>query len=1172
MIDSDLQSRIIQSLASGESLSSREIAAACDASRWAVVQLIHTELRPQLARDALFCWRLRDEDDALVNSIDGIEASSRTFFASFLERRGLVRPDERELYKYRCSGAEFETLHLAISDVVDFDPLGRSRPFFAPLFVLYAAEWWRRHQGTGAWAWEPVFESLELDIGNVMSIYPSVLAGLEAWKRPLLRSQHGRMFLVTLACEGGLPLQVMKSEGARLREFFRQVLEDYGLYLRSGVSAAELARRNELYLRRSLRQEIVFELGGQLVETIWALQSRVQGARDPVAELDNLEPDWRQQLPFEVDDGVAAAFLHNLMQTAHRIRQGATDEFRLNRSLVNAGAWMLQASLSFPPTVDETWMVAATGLVPSDLPQRGQFVLTSSSGRKRPALNVTQRYRGERVGYVLERLEGVDVEGALAAEGWSIQFESNRGSGARREIRGGSALSTETPWIFTEVDDGRWRFIGQGSVRTRFSECAVALPASFAPKKGERLGEVLGREVLRLDESIHLVDPDGERFRLLLAQKEEQAIVVQVDGNRFELGADDREVFVGLPILREVLADERLRTIAPASIQWRAIGTREWRSWGADCLGRVSVRVVHAEETRFLQTLEILPKDFSVRLKGDSATAGSLELETLVPFAVRPTESEEFNAEVVESGTVVTVRLRVESARRVPATVTLQLDFGEDRRVSLALPFPARGARYIGRGDRIIPFGGSVSVDELALCRLEVFATGGARRFTIDGVLGAADVSPSEMIAFPFDLPEPRNGRIVLELRRLAPDIQGLLSETDDGEAFVSLTVDGVGPNKLEVRRYDIDFEVELDRDIATLPPAGGPDTVSVEMIPLWEPGAPREPLSLNSSLGGWTLAMPSRAAGPWLLIGRTRDGVSIRPRLVSVEGDVSVRPPLAAAISLGQFQAKDAIKAELQALAERPLDEEWTTVLTILKLSAELPASSFHVTAVLCQDVAAAVLVLIHAGADRQLVWDTLARAGLDWTVVPFQTWYQMLSGFAATLSEQLAGTMPDVDELAAREVNAVLQFLEESPERSSMEATWLFLRTKLFDLAPGGIVGTHPDSVIHALQTERAQLVTRQVDARWPNGPRLVGRLEKTNDGFKAFLKKVGATDFRTPVIAAPLFAARTAALGGEHVGRRLRGELRRLRRFDSEWFDAAYRLALVKYLNHAYPAEAD
>lgn len=1172
MNDSDLGARVLRALEGGDAVTCREIADALDVSRRAVSLLLHTELRHAVVRDALFCWRLRDVDDGPAVFPEEVGGSPRSFVSTFLERRGLVTPDGRELYKYRCSETEFEAMHLAISDLIDSDPFGRSAALFAPIFVLYAAEWWRRHQGTGPWSWDPVFESLELKVGNIMSIYPAVIAGLKAWKRPILRSQHGRMFLVTLACEGGLPLQVLKTEGARLRGFFRQVLEDFALHSRSGVSASELARRNEQHLPRSLRQEIVFELGGQLVESIWALQSRVRGAKDPVAELDTLEPEWREQLPFEVDDGVASAFLNSLVQTAHRIRQGATDEFRFNRSLSYDGSWTLRASLSFPPTVDEAWMAAATGLATANLPQRGQFVLTSSSGHKRAAVNVTQRYRGEKVGYVLERLAGAEVDGALAADGWSLQFESNRGAGVRREIRGASTLSTETPWTFTEIDEGRWRFIGQGSVRTRSSDCLVLLPPSASNPGGLPAGELLGRSLRRVDTSLEFSDDEGERFRILLGQKEDQSVLVQVYGDRFDLGADDREVFVGLPVLREMLSDESLRAISPASIEWRPVGTKQWRRWAAECVGRVSVRVLQSGETRFLQTLDILPKGFSARLKGDSATTGTVELESDVPFIVRPEASDELSADVTESARGATVRLGAESARRVPAAVAIELDFGDSRRLSVALPFPARGARFVGRGDRVVPFGGSVSVDELSLCRLEVFATGGSRRFTIDGILNADDLAPTERVGFPFDLPESRNGRIVLDLRRLAPDVRALLSETDDGEAFVSLSVDAVGPNRLEVRRYEVDFEVAREADMATLPSGIAVGDVIAEMIPLWDPATPRDQLVFEPSMAGWRLSLGTRAAGPWLLLGRTRNTLSIRPRLIPVEGEVSSRPPLATAISLDEFASKDAIKAALHAMTERPLDEEWSTVLTIVKLSAELPASSFHVTAALCQDPAASVVVLIHAGADRQLVWDTLANAGLEWRVVPYHAWHDGLSSFRDELARQLAGTMADAEALASREIASVLQFLEESPERSPMEPTWMFLRTHLFELEPAGIVGSNPDAVVPSLQTARSQLVSRQVEARWPNGPRLLGRVDKnTNDAFKALVKKLGASDYRSAVITAPLFSARAAALG-EHVGRRLRGELRRLRSFDVEWFDTAYRLALVKYLNHAYPMEVD
>lgn len=1177
MDESDLAHRVVKTLEESPNVTAREIALLCEVSRRAVERLLHVDLRENLERDAMFRWKLA-EDSVIAASLKTplLQAAPQQFITQFLKLRGLDAPDARELYAYRCTEAEFEALHLAISDLVDFDPLGRSRRTFAPLFVLYAAEWWRRHQGVGAWAWEPVFDSLELSIGLIMAIYPAVIEGLEAWRRPLLRSPHGRMFLVTLACEGGLPLQVIKTEGARLREFFRHVLEDYGLYSRSGVPAVELARRNAGYLRRSLRQEIVFELGGQLIETIWQLQARVKGAKDVVAELDALEPTWREQLPFEVGDDVASAFLNSLVRTAHRIRQGATEEFRLTRSIVDANGWVLQSKLSFPPSVDEAWMINVTGLPSSDLPQRGQFILISTGGKKVAALNMTQRNRGGTVSFVLERLgDNVRIDGPAAGDGWAIQFESNRGVGVRREVRGGSPLSPETPWVFVEADEGRWRFIGQGSVRTRFSECVVLVPASLGIKEGERIGSLFDREMHRIDRSLEIVDPDGGRFRVLLAQSEERASVVQIDGDRFALAVDDREIFQGAPTLREVLADERLRSINPASIEWRPVGTKAWRPWGPECVGRVAVRVVHDEETRFLQTVEIVPKNFVVRLKGESPTSGFLEIETPEAFHVRYQPVDDVSADVTAGGISASVHLRAGSARRVPATVEIQLDFGAGRSLTLTLPFPARGARYVGRGERILPFESHVSLEALVFCRLEVFATSAPRRFTIDAVLNSDDLAPSDYLAFAFDLPEPRNGRISLELRRLVQEIQSLLAETDDGEAFVSLAVDGLGPNKLNVRRYDVDFELSDDGDRATLPEPVGAEGTNVELMALWDPLAPRETLSYDAESGAWHTAIASRTPGPWLLLATTNKGVAIRPRLLQAQGELPERRPLAAAISLPNLDAKTAIRATLKEMIDRPLDEEWSAVaLEIVKLSAELPASSFVVTASICSKPAAAVLVLIHAGTDRQVVWDTLSQAGFEWKLVPYPTWYETLDAFERALSEQLSGGAEATDDLAVKEVNAVLSFLEESPERAAMAPTWQFLRRDLFGVRAhaGSVVGLDPNAVIPALKSERTQLLTRQAaESRWPNGKLLFEQLKTANAGFASLLNGLGATGDHRPVIGAPLFAARCAAVN-EHVRRRLRGELRRLRRFDVEWFETAYRLALVMYLNKAYPAEID
>jgi hypothetical protein len=1170
MSDQDLETRITELLREVPGLSAREIASTLEISRRAVLDVLHRDMRSRVTHDAPFCWMLLEEPADPAPTPPLLDAPAAEFARRFLDIRGLDEPDQRPLYAYRCTEAEFEALHRALGEVVDFDPLGRSRRIFAPLFVLYASEWWRRYQEPGPWAWEPVFKSIDLPIDHIMSIYPSVIAGLKQWERPLLRSSHGRLFLVTLACEGGLPLQVVKSEGARIREFFRHVLEDYGQFARSGNAASEHARRNERYLRRSLRQEIVFELGGQLIEAIWRLQARVQDVKDPVAELDIIEPSWREQLPLEINDEIAAEFLNNLVQTAIDIRRGSTQDLRIVRRMVRGAGWTLQLDISFPPSADESWLADMAKIPAVALPQRGQFVLVGSSGRKVPILNVTQRHRAGNATYVLERLQSAVIEESSAADGWTIQFESLRGSGPRREVRGGAALSDDLPWVFIEADEGLWRFLGQGSVKTRYAECAVVLPLGVACPSGESIGEVLGREIVRVSEPMEITDADGDTFRILVSQSEEHSNVIEIDGNRFPMMADEREVFVGLPRIHELHPDGRVRPVSSSLVEWRPVGVREWRAWATDCVGRVTVKVSNRGETRFLQTIEIVPEGFAVRLRGESPTAGDLEIESPIQTGIACDSTEGLSAEIEGDGRDITVHFAAAATRAVPASVDVLIAFGEERKLTLTLPFPARGARYVGRGDRILPFASYVSSEELNLCRLEAFLTKNTGRLTMDGVLHADDIELSDQISFAFDLPESSNGRVMVELRHLVPDVRALLADSDDGEAGVALSVDTLGPNKVVVRRYDVDFELGEDQHFVSLEELD-PAAVEVELIPLWEPEA-REVIIFDPAVGGWSPNIGSRAAGPWLLTGHTNNGVSIRPRLLTAPGEVADRSPLRTAISMAGSDSRDAIKAVLDQMVDSPLDEEWTTVVDFVKMSAEFPASSFHVTASVCANPAAAVLALIHAAAaDQQLVWDTLTQAGFNWGVVPYQVWFDTLSNFGHALMLQLAGIGDSGQEMAVNQIKGILAFLEESPERRFLEPTRLFLGHHLFELVDetGDFIGVDPKVFIPSLRAARNQLVTRQTGARWPNGSRVVAALGHAPSEVHVLLKALGEKDFRFGVVAAPIFAAGSSAFENQ-VDRKTRGELRRLRKFDPEWYDAAYWLALVMFLNQAYEQE--
>src|SRR5690606_2710317 len=140
-----------------------------------------------------------------------------------------------------------------------------------------------------------------------------VAEGIRRWNRELLRFATGRAFLVTLACEGGLPLKLVRRETAALRHFFKDLLEEVRIFGPMGVPARDLAERTAVRLPRRLRNEVVYELTGNLATAIWRLQREVGDSTNPVETLDRIRPGWREELPLSVDDAVARALLNNLL-------------------------------------------------------------------------------------------------------------------------------------------------------------------------------------------------------------------------------------------------------------------------------------------------------------------------------------------------------------------------------------------------------------------------------------------------------------------------------------------------------------------------------------------------------------------------------------------------------------------------------------------------------------------------------------------------------------------------------------------------------------------------------------------------------------------------------------------------------------------------------------------
>jgi hypothetical protein len=152
--------------------------------------------------------------------------SPRTLLLKLLRRCGLSAPDGRLLCLYRCTDEEFRELTGVLRDAAHVHwqiwPT-QERACLPMCFCLYAAEWWRRNYESGPWAWHDLLEASGLGATIPRQrLYRIVHRGLTGWKRQMLSVAGQRAFLVTLACEGGVPLKLLHRDGTHLHRYFRR--------------------------------------------------------------------------------------------------------------------------------------------------------------------------------------------------------------------------------------------------------------------------------------------------------------------------------------------------------------------------------------------------------------------------------------------------------------------------------------------------------------------------------------------------------------------------------------------------------------------------------------------------------------------------------------------------------------------------------------------------------------------------------------------------------------------------------------------------------------------------------------------------------------------------------------------------------------------------------------
>lgn len=906
---------------------------------------------------------------------------------SILARVGIDAPDERPLYAYRLTSDEAEVLRQQLE--VDLRVVGRRIDrAAAAAFCLWASDYFRRGYEGGAWSWDVILDQVDgahLKTGTgYLALQRMVQDGLQWWRRPLLRGGRRREFLVTLGCEGGLPLHLVQREGHSLRRYFKSLLRNFQAHSFNGrlfpsVRAEDLASRAaEGTLSATLQQQVIFQLGAELVTVIleYAAQLADKG-KDPLQELDAKFPGWRDRLPLHIEDDQAQAFLAGLLQDAAQSARSSVSALKWLRTLEGTNgqapiaAWHLRGRLEFASRHLLGEMKSVFG--GEDLPSTGALRLRLADGSARDVARALRERDSDSDWVVLYRIQsGANAIGSAQVAGKvALEFVSSAGTyGPSSNFAAASALSDDLPWIFADESDGdrvMAEFAGEGSTRVRTASAFALLPVGWelateglgATRELGTVSDLSERRIVEVRADATMVGPQGERCVLRLNSPTYGTRLHQLSGTPLRTVGQLDGGFLGFPSLREVEGDQPERVVPKSELRWRsALPGATWTLVNEQSLGEGTLRRTVDGEVLFSARICVVPKKFTCTVQPQSASEGFLLIGGLAGADVAIDSTAEVGIET-ERMSPERLNVRVSHTLRTPpARLRTLLHWGNHGRATIPLPFPCRLSRFERVADPSLAAPSSVAAGTLSGFHAVVIGPSGSdRTASIEGALRGGP-GENDVGFIRKDLPELAEGHHRLSLDALRDEVVELLSATELLDASVRLKIDGgVGESSLlSVTRYDLRLTADpsgvcrIETEDWQRLSASERESLKLVAFPIAEPGQPTVPLVRRDAedIGilspAWKLPDDVRPSGPWMVLGLDGGWSRLRPRMVIAEPIPQYAPSsLANACAEVDDKARaEALRAVLKDLAANPTHEDWSMMHHFVRRSADLPAPAF--------------------------------------------------------------------------------------------------------------------------------------------------------------------------------------------------------------------------------------
>lgn len=1125
--------------------------------------------------------------------------SLKDWKAGFLKTRELQIANSEPLFTYRVSGEEFQALEECLRywlgkwlKMLPFDDLAEKLVDFPGLFVLYAAEWWkRRYDGTG-WSWEPILDALGVDAEQWTQQQRSscVVQGLKQWGlQP--QDRRGLRYLGSIAFNGGLPLRLLAESRGNIGQLLSQILKLAKTGSSPQANLVGWIESQNTELPRAYRKREIYVLLAEVISTVIGIQQdhQLHAGENVVAVLDQKDPHWRNRFPLPVEDEHARGLIEQLIRDVVSVPTArSSGSLSVERFLESSdgGFWQLRSDVLVPERIDLSALQQLFNLDGPAIPSLA--TLYWQAGTVSELLGLRKLAGHDRFSMGRRPLTTLDL---CAMTEQTIELLTATGSIARTSLPRGAALDEDLPWVFA-VDGSSARFIRQGSGAISTVQALVSVSESWQTQADaeaccEHAGWMLQpeRSVYRITGRVRFLSPDGESFAVRTQKLDAQDDLLEWSGQRVWQVFDTPVLaFRGQPnLFRRKPGGEPLSNHAE-KVSWTVWGG----ALGATFLvGPIEARWLQQGETRWRSRMVILSPDARETLvPGDSPQKGSIKLHHWgVSSIVCLTPGLDISIELAAD--VVCIRLAVSDPHaQIPERVQMQIRWPHTTQTAqISLPFPAVGAVVFDAASLALQSKTVLLPSQMTGSRL-CLNFGNQQQARL--IFELTQVSLEQRISVPSVDIRSTAGHHQVELRLM--DYRSLVEElfgsVDSPDTQVRLTVTlGTFSYRLFFSRHAGELQcdehlgfVGLDEEQRRTTTLELFDTATLHALKLDEPEL--EPICLNPvrsqgvALGDWHFSPESRAPGPWLIYPAADCSLNFRPQLWPVAGPIQhdsmgIREALSTEDVTLRLHRLDQAIEQLVADFTSP---DWVTVEQLVAHLQHLPLATLDLWRRFARSGLgmAALSLRMSAVVTPAFVSRFATELPFMWELVAYEDWLTAMQGVEQQAEAWYgeAGRTPLNDHLNqqreywASHSPAICFLLDASYSAVMQKAT---RETKM---------ARHPQTDLIAKQTlfeaenSLLQLLLREhADHEWPDT--LSSRFSPTceEQGAKKFLCGQFNSDDKNSTVNLPILLAYQAATNKTSNWLANIDDIRHLRSyraFDPQWFAEAYHWTLARCLS--------